>query len=64
MLDSIVYGNPTRDLLPYLEATSFLDKHLESLKNFTPPKNTSKATREELNNLVDLTNELANDPPD
>jgi hypothetical protein len=61
MLDSIVYGNPTRDLLPYLEANSFLDKHLESLKNFTPPKNTSKATREELNNLVDLTNELAND---
>jgi hypothetical protein len=62
MLDSIVYGNPTRDILPYLEATSFLDKHLESLKNFTPPKNTSKATREELNNLVDLTNELDNDP--
>jgi hypothetical protein len=62
MLDSIVYGNPTRELLPYLEQNSFLDKHLESLKNFTPPKNTSKATREELNNLVDLTNELANDP--
>ena len=62
MLDSIVYGNPTREYLPYLEATSFLDKHLESLKNFTPPKNSSKATREELNNLVDLTNELATDP--
>jgi hypothetical protein len=61
MLDSIVYGNPNRDLLPYLEQTSFLDKHLESLKNFTPPRNSSKATREELNNLVDLTNELAND---
>jgi hypothetical protein len=62
MLDSIVYGNPTRDFLPYLEATSFLDKHFDSLSKFTPPRNSSKATREELNNLVDLTNELSNEP--
>ena len=61
MLDSIVYGNPTREFLPYLDQNSFLDKHLESLKNFTPPRNTSKATREELNNLVDLTTELLSD---
>ncbi len=62
MLDSIVYGNPSREYLPFISATTFLDKHFDSLKNFTPPRNSSKATREELNNLVDLTNELSADP--
>jgi len=55
MLDSIVYGNPTMEQLPFLEASSFLDKHFEPLSKFSPPLNSSKATREELNILVDYT---------
>lgn len=62
MLDSIVYGNPTREFLPYLEMSSFLDKHFDNLSYFTPPKNSSKATREELNALVDMTKDVANHP--
>lgn len=62
MLDSIEYGNPNRDLLPLLEGSSFLDKHIEALSQFTPPKNSSKATREELNQLVDMTNLLQEHP--
>lgn len=58
MLDSIVYGNPTMEQLPFLEASSFLDKHFESLSKFSPPLNSSKATREELNILVDNTKTL------
>ena len=58
MLDSIVYGNPTMEQLPFLEASSFLDKHFESLSKFSPPLNSSKATREELNQLVDYTKTL------
>ena len=59
MLDSIVYGNPTMEQLPFLEAMSFLDKHFESLSKFSPPLNSSKATREELNILVDNIKTLA-----
>lgn len=62
MLDSIVYGNPTRDYLPSLEATSILDKHFEPLSKFTFPRNSSKATREELNLLVDYMNDVAETP--
>lgn len=59
MLDSIVYGNPTRGYLPFLQQTSILDKHFESLSKFTPPRNSSKATREELNMLVDYVEEIS-----
>jgi hypothetical protein len=62
MLDSIVYGNPSRDYLPYLEATSFLDKHFDQLSEFTFPRNSSKATREELNRLVDYINDVSQSP--
>lgn len=59
MLDSIVYGNPSNVYLPYLERSSFLDKHFDALINFPFPRNSSKATREELNMLVDMTNNIA-----
>jgi hypothetical protein len=62
MLDSIVYGNPTKEFLPYLEASSFLDKHFESLSKFSFPRNSSKATREELNVLVDYTAKILGHP--
>lgn len=62
MLDSIVYGNPSREYLPYLEASSFLDRHFDALSRFTPPRNSSKATREELNMLVDYTEQIGQQP--
>lgn len=62
MLDSIVYGNPTKELLSYIEKSSFLDKHFDSLSYFSPPQNSSKATREELNMLVDMTQEVEKHP--
>jgi len=62
MLDSIVYGNPSRYYLPYLEATSFLDKHFEALSKFTFPRNSSKATREELNKVVDYVSDVTQTP--
>lgn len=53
MLDSITWGNPSQRHLPYLENKGFLDKHIPQLIKFPFPKNSSKATREELNELVD-----------
>jgi hypothetical protein len=63
MLDSITWGNPFQKHLPYLEENaSPLEKHIPQLTNFTFPKNSSKGTREELNQLVDYIDELKKDP--
>jgi|694.fasta_scaffold63889_4 hypothetical protein len=62
MLDSITWGNPFQKHLPYLEENaSPLEKHIPQLTNFTFPKNSSKGTREELNQLVDYIEELKKD---
>jgi hypothetical protein len=62
MLDSITWGNPFQKHLPYLqENASPLEKHIPQLVNFTFPKNSSKGTREELNQLVDYIEELKKD---
>jgi membrane-associated phospholipid phosphatase len=62
MLDSITYGNPTQRQIPFIEATSPLDKHIPQLTKFGFPLNSSKATREELNLLVDYIADLKADP--
>ena len=63
MLDSITWGNPFQKHLPYLEDNkSSLEKFIPQLINFTFPKNSSKGTREELNQLVDYIEELKKDP--
>jgi hypothetical protein len=63
MLDSITWGNPFQKHLPYLEDNkSSLEKHIPQLIKFTFPKNSSKGTREELNQLVDYIEELKKDP--
>ena len=55
MLDSITWGNPSQKHLPYLEPDkSPLEKLIPQLIKFTFPKNSSKACREELNELVDF----------
>ena len=62
MLDSITWGNPLQKHLPYLqENQNYLDKLAPQLINFTFPKNSSKATREELNQLVDYIDEIKKD---
>lgn len=63
MLDSITWGNPLQEYLPYLEKDkSTLEKHIPQLIKFTFPKNSSKATREELNQLVDYIETINKDP--
>ena len=62
MLDSITYGNPTQRQIPFIEAASPLDKHLPQLIKFGFPLNSSKATREELNTLVDFIADVNADP--
>ena len=62
MLDSITWGNPSQKHLPFLEPDkSPLEKHIPQLIKFTFPKNSSKACREELNELVDCVEALKND---
>jgi hypothetical protein len=56
-LDFITYGNPTQEQLPYLEKSNFVDSSLfDELSTYKFPKNTSEATKEELNQIVDATN--------
>lgn len=63
MLDTITWGNPSQKHLPFLEdGKSFLDRLAPQLVKFHFPKNSSKATREELNELVDNVNQLKDDP--
>ena len=62
MLDTIVWGNPLQKHLPYLEdRKDFLDPLIPQLVKFSFPKNSSKATREELNTLVDYIEDLKKD---
>jgi hypothetical protein len=55
-LDSITYGNPTKEQLPYLLKESYLDSLFSELTSFGFPKNSSDATKEELNHIVDCLN--------
>jgi len=61
MLDTITWGNPSLNDKKFLDTPSPFDKHIPKLKDFTFPKNSSKTTREELNQLVDYVNALKND---
>lgn len=62
MLDSITWGNPLQKHLQHLEPNkSFLEKHIPELTKFLPPKNSSKATREELNLIVDYLQDVNKD---
>jgi len=52
-LDLLTYGNPTQDQLPYLFKESYLDSVLDELSQSHFPRNSSQATKEELNQIVD-----------
>ena len=53
MLDDINFGNPSQKYIPFLEKACAYDKHIPALIKFGFPQNSSKATREELNTIVD-----------
>lgn len=52
-LDEITFGNPNVEQLEYIKKESYLDFLFEELSTYTFPKNSSEATQEELNQIVD-----------
>ena len=58
MLDDINFGNPSQKYIPFLEKACAYDKHIPALIKFGFPQNSSKATREELNTIVDYIADL------
>jgi hypothetical protein len=52
-LDEITFGNPNIEQLEYIKKESYLDSLFEELSTYTFPKNSSEATQEELNQIVD-----------
>jgi hypothetical protein len=52
-LDEITFGNPNIEQLAYIQKESYLDYLFEELSTYTFPKNSSEATKEELNQIVD-----------
>ena len=52
-LDLITYGNPTQDQILNLEKETFCDVLFNELIEYKYPKNSSEATIEELNAIVD-----------
>ena len=54
-IDEITYGNPTVEQLPSLAEKTFVDELFAELSKYTFPKNSSDATKEELNQIVDYT---------
>jgi uncharacterized protein (UPF0297 family) len=58
-LDLITYGNPNLEQIGFLQKESFLDPLFSELSTYTFPKNSSEATKEELNQIVDYLNTLS-----
>lgn len=59
-LDEITYGNPNQEQLIQLETESYADCLFKDLSTFSFPKNSSEATMEELNYIVDCINNMQN----
>jgi hypothetical protein len=57
-LDEVTYGNPNNIQLGYLKKENYLDSLFEELSTYTFPSNSSQATKEELNQIVDSINTL------
>jgi hypothetical protein len=52
-LDSVTYGNPTQEQLAYMVKETYLDYLFDDLVPFRFPKNSSEATKEELNDIAE-----------
>jgi len=59
-LTDLYFGNPHRKNLKYLNTPTYLDTLLEELKNYPYPENDSEQTLTELNDLVVLSDGIAN----
>jgi hypothetical protein len=55
----LTYGNPNRALLPYTKKESFLDSLLSELYSYPYPDNNSQEVIDEINQLINLTNSIA-----
>lgn len=53
------YGNPNRKYLQYLNETSYLDSLLPELSSYPYPDNNSQEAIDEINVLINATNELS-----
>lgn len=53
MVDTLCYGNPSREQLVWLDKEGVFFHHFDSLSKFTFPKNSSRVAREELNEIHD-----------
>lgn len=51
-LDLIGYGNPNQNHISWIKKESYLDVLFAELTEFTFPKNSSEATKEELNQII------------
>ena len=59
MSDNLVFGNPDRKSLYYLNRETFLDNLLGEFAKYPPPKNDSTEVQEEMQEIMQLTDELA-----
>lgn len=57
-LDEITYGNPNIEQLELIKTTNYLDVLFEELSTYTFPQNSSDATKEELNHIVDCLKQI------
>jgi hypothetical protein len=55
------YGNPSRNLLPYLKTESYLDSLLGELASYPFPNNNGQDVIDEINQLINYTNTLSSD---
>lgn len=60
-IDQITYGTPTMEQFHKINKQTYLDALYPELIKYGYPKNSSEATREELNQLVKYTNDLEHD---
>lgn len=60
-LDLIGYGNPNQNHISWINRESYLDTLFAGLTHFTFPKNSSEATKEELNYLINRIKETKAD---
>lgn len=60
-LNELVFGNPNRQHLHYLQSKNYLDSLLNELSSYPPPSNESETTTNELKELVGQTETLNQD---
>ena len=60
-LDALAYGNISREDIEFLNEQTYLDALFSELTTYLYPKNSSNTAKDELNDIVEFTNELLSD---